>query len=341
VYYDERVIREAILRELTRGGQVFFVHNRVHNIENVRERLEEIVPEATFTVGHGQMDEKQLEQTMLGFIGRKADVLVCTSIIESGLDIPNVNTIFINDAHRFGLADMHQLRGRVGRYKHQAFAYFFLPQKRALSKAAKERLKAIQEFDQLGAGFRLAMRDLEIRGAGNLLGREQSGHIAAIGYDLYCRLLSEAIRKSHREVREELPEVEIDLEAEAYLSDNYVPDGRQRIGFYRKAGAARTPEELKEVEAEIKDRCGPPPPEARDFFRKHRLRISAQGLRVIYIGIREKWLALQFEELKRLRALSDRLGKRARLVGNDFLYVDLPRRRPASLLKFTLDMLAV
>ncbi len=340
-YYDERIIREGILRELMRDGQVFFVHNRVHNIESVKDRLEEIVPEATFTVGHGQMDEGQLEQTMAAFIDRKADVLVCTTIIESGLDIPNVNTIFINDAHNFGLADLHQLRGRVGRYKHQAFGYFFLPRNRAITKAAKRRLQAIQEFDELGAGFRLALRDLEIRGAGNLLGREQSGHIAAIGYDLYCRLLAEAIRKSRKEAREEVAEVEIDLEAEAYMPQEYVPAGRQRIGFYRKASAAHTLEELGEVKAELKDRCGPLPLEAQSFFTKHHLRIRAQEMRITYIGIREKWLALRFDGLRSLKPLSDKLGSKVRLVGEDFLYIDLPRRRPVSLLKFALKMLSV
>jgi transcription-repair coupling factor (superfamily II helicase) len=340
-YYDERIIREAILREITRGGQVFFVHNRVHNIENIRRRLEEILPEAVFMVAHGQMGERQLEETMLAFVNRKADVLVCTTIIESGLDIPNVNSIFINDAQNYGLADMHQLRGRVGRYKHQAFAYFFLPRKRAITKAAKRRLQAIQEFDELGAGFKLAMRDLEIRGAGNLLGREQSGHIAVVGYDLYCRLLSEAVKKSRMEVAQEPPEVEIDLEIEAYLPEDYLPDGRQRISFYRKISAARSDKELEEVKAELNDRCGPLPLEAGEFFAKHRLRIRLQGLRITYIGIREKWLALQFEELRKLKPLSAKLGAKARLVGEDFLYVDLPRRKPASILNYALKTLSI
>jgi transcription-repair coupling factor (superfamily II helicase) len=340
IYYDEKIVREAILRELTRGGQVFFVHNRVRNIESVKDRLEEILPEATFLIAHGQMEEGQLEQTMLGFIERQADVLVCTSIIESGLDIPNVNTIFINDAQNFGLADMHQLRGRVGRYKHQAFAYFFIPNNRAITKAARQRLQAIQEFDELGAGFRLAMRDLEIRGAGNLLGREQSGHIAAVGYDLYCRLLSEAVRKSQRHAKDERSEVEIDLEAETFLSGEYVPSGRQRIVFYRKAGAAGSVEELEDVRTEVEDRCGPMPREALDFFKKHLLRIRARELKIKYVGVREKWLVFQFEELSKLKPLSKRLGGRARIVGDDFLYIDLPGRRPKFMLDFALKALS-
>jgi len=326
MHHDEGLIREAIIRELLRGGQVFFVHNRVKSIEGIRQRLEEIVPEATFIIGHGQMGESILEAVMSAFIDRKADVLVCTSIIESGLDIPNVNTIFIDDAQNFGLADMHQLRGRVGRYKHQAFAYFFLPRNKSISKASKARLKAIQEFDELGAGFKLAIRDLEIRGAGNLLGREQSGHITVVGYDLYCRLLSEAIKKSHGKKEEEPPEVEIDLEIQAYLPHDYAPSGRLRIGFYRKAGSAMTSEELDEVGEELRDRCGALPLEAKRFLAKHRLRIDAQNLGISYIGLREKWLALRFEDIRKLKPLSEKLGDVARIVGKDFVYVDLPRR---------------
>ncbi len=337
--YDERVVREAIQRELTRGGQVFFVHNRVHNIDSVKERLQEIVPEVSFLVAHGQMGEGRLEETMLAFISRHADVLVCTSIIESGLDIPNVNTIFINDAQNFGLADLHQLRGRVGRYKHQAFAYLFVPRDRGISKTARARLAAIREFDELGAGFKLAMRDLEIRGAGNLLGREQSGHIAAVGYDMYCRLLSETVRKMRREEQEEPPEVEIDLEGQAYLPESYMPSGRDRIRFYRKIGAAGTSEELQALKEELTDRCGPQPDEAENFFTKHLLRIKAQELGIAYIGIREKWLTLQFEDITKLKPLSEKIGKRGRLVGEDFIYIDLPRRRLKSILDFALRTL--
>jgi transcription-repair coupling factor (superfamily II helicase) len=200
--------------------------------------------------------------------------------------MPNVNTIFIDDAHSFGLADLHHLRGRVGRYRNQAFACLFLPRGRAISRSARRRLDAIQEFDELGAGFKLAMRDLEIRGAGNLLGREQSGHIAAVGYDTYCRLLSDAIKNARNQPSPEPEEVEIDIEAEAYLPASYVPTARRRIELYRKAGAARDMRELEEIESDLKDRFGQPPREALDFLTKHRLRLRAGELGINYVGHR-------------------------------------------------------
>ncbi|MBM4082971.1 MAG: DEAD/DEAH box helicase, partial [Planctomycetes bacterium] len=186
--FDPNTIRQAILRELSREGQVFLVHNRVHDIQTVADMLREVVPEARVGVAHGQMPERLLEQRMLDFVEQKMDVLVSTTIIESGLDIPNANTIIINNADHFGLADMHQLRGRVGRYKNRAYAYLLVPRDRPVTPDAEKRLKAIEEYSDLGAGFKIAMRDLEIRGAGNILGPEQHGHIAAVGYDMYCRL---------------------------------------------------------------------------------------------------------------------------------------------------------
>ncbi len=192
--FDGELIRKAIVRELNRNGQIFFVHNRVHNIRLIADRLATIVPEASFGIAHGQMPEGQLEEAMVGFVTGKTDVLVCTTIVESGLDIPNANTIFIHQADKYGLADLHQLRGRVGRYKHRAYCYLLLEEGQSLSSTAARRLKAVEEFSELGAGFKIAMRDLEIRGAGNILGTEQSGHITSVGYELYCRLLDNAAR---------------------------------------------------------------------------------------------------------------------------------------------------
>ncbi len=189
------MIRHAALRELNRGGQMFFVHNRVHDIENLAIRLRQIVPDARIRVGHGQMPEGELEEVMLDFVDHKYDMLVATTIIESGLDIPNANTMFIDQADHYGLADLHQLRGRVGRYKHRAYCYLLLDPNKALSPNAAKRLHAIEEFSDMGAGFAIAMRDLEIRGAGNILGTEQSGHISAVGYELYCELLEQAVRQ--------------------------------------------------------------------------------------------------------------------------------------------------
>ena len=182
--FDDAMIRHAVLRELNREGQVFFVHNRIQDIHKTAHELERIVPEARIGIGHGQMKETELEEVMLGFVRHEFDILLATTIVESGLDIPNANTIFIDDADRYGLADLHQLRGRVGRYKHRAYCYLLVDQKRHLSPESARRLRAIEEFSQMGAGFALAMRDLELRGAGNLLGTQQSGHIAAVGYEL-------------------------------------------------------------------------------------------------------------------------------------------------------------
>ena len=211
------LIRHAILRELNRDGQVFFVHNRVYDIEIVANRLRQIVPEARLAVGHGQMAEHELEQVMLDFIDRRYDMLLATTIVESGLDIPNANTIFINEADRYGLADLHQLRGRVGRYKHRAYCYLLVDPNKHVTPNAARRLKAIEEFSDLGAGFAMAMRDLEIRGAGNILGTEQSGHIALVGYELYCQLLEDAVRRLKRLPPRTTIEVDIDLPGEAYI----------------------------------------------------------------------------------------------------------------------------
>src|SRR5208283_1222006 len=193
VQYDERVIRDAIQREINRGGQVFFLHNRVMSIQTMAQRLQALLPQARIVVGHGQMDSDELEEVMTRFINGGADVLLSTTIIESGLDIPNANTIIIDRADRFGLSDLYQLRGRVGRYKHQAYAYLLLPRHVRLLADVRKRMSALKQFSTLGSGFKIAMRDLEIRGAGNLLGAEQSGHITAVGFELYCQLLKQSV----------------------------------------------------------------------------------------------------------------------------------------------------
>jgi len=193
VEFDEDLVRTAIEREMSRKGQVFFLHNRVEDIEKIAKIIQRLAPQARIAVGHGQMPARQLEHVMLQFLKGEIDVLVCTTIIESGIDIPNANTLMVNHAHHFGLADLHQLRGRVGRFTSQAYAYFFIPSELALSKISKARLSALEKHSELGAGFQIAFEDLQIRGAGNLLGEEQSGYITAIGFDLYCRLLKESI----------------------------------------------------------------------------------------------------------------------------------------------------
>jgi transcription-repair coupling factor (superfamily II helicase) len=332
--YDERQIREAVLAELTRGGQIYFVHNRVYSIDQVARRLALIVPEARIGVGHGQMDEGELEDTMLKFLAKETDVLVCTTIIESGLDIPNVNTILINQADMFGLADLHQLRGRVGRYKRQAFCYLLLPREREIVPQAKKRLKAIEEFSELGAGFKIAMRDLEIRGVGNLLGREQHGHIAAIGYDLYCRLLEKAVRKTKKQPVVEPLETHVDLGLETWIPEEYIPDVRTRVEVYRRLTGCRSEESLEAAEREVSDRFGKIPPPVEGFLRTMRVKIRAAQWDLASVSPGKDGVIVKYRDRKKAEELRKRDPNSVRimdeetilLVGRDV--VDLLRQRP-------------
>ena len=278
--FDETLIRHSVLRELNRGGQIFFVHNRVNDIELLANKLQRIVPEATLGIGHGQMPEAALEKVMIDFVARRFDILLATTIVESGLDIPNANTMFIDEADRYGLADLHQLRGRVGRYKHRAYCYLLLDPAKYVSGTAVKRLRAIEEFSEMGAGFAIAMRDLEIRGAGNILGTQQSGHIAVVGYELYCALLERAVRGLKKLAPRETLDVHIDLPGEAYIPRTFVPDMRLKIDLYRRLARVATDDELADLEAEIVDRFGPPPPPVGRLARLAELRIAAAGWRI-------------------------------------------------------------
>ena len=274
------LVRDAILRELDRGGQVFYVHNRVETIEAQAEQLRKLLPDARLVVGHGQMAEGHLESVMLKFSAGEADVLVCTTIIESGLDIPNANTIVIDRADTLGLAQLYQLRGRVGRSSRRAYAYLLYRRRERMSEEARKRLQAIFNASELGAGFQIALSDLEIRGAGNILGGEQSGHMAAVGFDLYSRLLAEAVeeRKAERENRAPVlvaPQAVIDLPLEAHLPDDYVPEEAQKLELYRRLARARTPGDVAAFRQEVIDRFGPLPL-ARAPPRRGR-RASARG----------------------------------------------------------------
>ncbi len=292
--YDEGIIREAILRELARGGQVFFVHNRVETIQIRARRLRELVPEATFTVAHGQMHERDLERVMADFFAKKTAVLVCSAIIESGLDIPNANTIIIDRADHFGLAQLYQLRGRVGRSHERAYAYLMIPGEQLISREAQLRLRALQELDDLGGGFKLATHDLEIRGAGNLLGRQQSGHIAAVGFELYERMMEEAVRELRgEEVRAEV-EPEIQLGIPAFISGTYIPDENQRLVFYRRLAAIKGRTDLEEIATELRDRYGPIPPLVDSFLRIMELRRHLKDYMVVRAALRDGSITLQF-----------------------------------------------
>lgn len=295
--YSEKVIREAIVRELDRGGQIYFVHNYVETIAGVAARIKRLVPEARVAVGHGQMDEKELEKTMLDFMEKKYDVLVCTSIIESGLDITNVNTILIDRADRFGLSQLYQIRGRVGRSAVRAYAYLFYHPARSMSDQAVERLKAIQEFTALGSGYKLAMRDLEIRGAGNLLGAEQSGHIYEVGFDLYCELLEEAVKEVRGETVAAPREVELDLKVEASIPAHYVPDERQRIALYRRMNLITNSEGIASIKKEMADRFGQLPPQVETLARL--LELKAAAIKAQVKSIKEEKGKIRIEYLSK------------------------------------------
>lgn len=292
---SDEVIRKAIRREVERGGQVFFVHNRVRSIEEVSAKLRALLPELRFDVAHGQMGEKELERVMQDFLERRSDVLVSTMIIESGLDLPNVNTILINRADTFGLAQLYQLRGRVGRSNHRAYAYLLIPAGAKLTDIARKRLRAIEEFSDLGAGFRLAMRDMEIRGAGNFLGPEQSGHMNAVGYDLYCQMLREEIAKMRgEEAPEERVPVNLDVPLDAYLPEEYIDDPDQRILFYKRLADLAERSALESLREELRDRYGRLPHAAGSLLSLKELRLLAEERGVEEIRIRGGEASIRF-----------------------------------------------
>jgi transcription-repair coupling factor (superfamily II helicase) len=306
--YDERVIREAIEREMARNGQIYFLHNRIHSIQEVAQKLKLLVPKARIVVGHGQMDPDELEDVMARFVAGKADVLLSTTIIESGLDIPNANTIIIDRADRFGLADLYQLRGRVGRAQHKAYAYLFLPRHLMTVGDAKKRVSAIKQYSQLGAGFKIAMRDLEIRGAGNLLGTAQSGHITAVGFDLYCQLLKIAVARMKGEKPGRLVETKLQLDfivwqegdvddeagkSGAFLPRAYLPESRWRMDGYRRIAEANTPEDLEKLRLEWRDRHGPWPLPVERLLLATEIKIAASAARIRVVETQDDKLMLQ------------------------------------------------
>jgi transcription-repair coupling factor (superfamily II helicase) len=321
VRFDEKLVRTAILRELNRDGQVFFVHNRVHNIRKIAGIVSDVVPEARVTIGHGQMSERELAEHMDRFVRRRADVLVCTTIIESGLDIPNANTIFVNNADHFGLADLHQLRGRVGRYKHRAYAYLMIDPRRRVREKAGKRLKAIQDYAELGAGFRIALRDLEIRGAGNILGRQQSGHIAAVGYELYCRLLERAIKTLRSEPIEERPEATIHIGLIAFLPEDYVPSEKDRIDLYRRLERSTDRNDLEALRLELTDRFGKPPEHAEGLFVLHRLRQRLQRWEILALTRLKDRLLFTFRDAEKLATVLSAVQHRVRLIDDETAHV--------------------
>ena len=344
--YDERVAIEAIRRELLREGQVFWVHNRVQSIDTAARRLRELVPEARIAIAHGQMDEGSLEQVVQDFWDGEYDVLVCTTIIESGIDMPTVNTLVVERSDLLGLGQMHQLRGRVGRSGQRAYAYLFHPRDKVLTEEAYERLRTIGESTDLGSGFKIAMRDLEIRGAGNLLGESQSGHIAAVGYDLYCQMVTEAVGEMKGEPPPEAPsEIKLDVPTDSFLPSEYVAKEELRLEAYRRLAAVTTAAEVDDIRTEWEDRYGPLPAPAEALLDVGYLRAECQrlGISDIQIGRGEAKLApleLKLSETMRLRRLSKGAKYKEDLAQ---LVVPLPRKVEPSryLVRFLSDLVPV
>jgi transcription-repair coupling factor (superfamily II helicase) len=317
---EDKVIRDAILRELDRGGQVYYVHNRIDTIYGQADRLQKLVPQARIRIGHGQMKEDDLEEVMLDFYDHEYDILCSTTIIESGLDVPNVNTIIINDADHLGLAQLHQLRGRVGRSSRQAYCYLLYKPFKELTEVAEKRLQAVREFTELGAGFQIAMRDMEIRGAGNLLGGEQHGQIVAVGFDLYIQMIEEAVKELQGQVVEEVLLPGVSLPIPAFIPEGYIPTEGLRIAMYKKIAACREMEQVKRVQEELEDRFGDPPPSVWNLLSLMRLRIQCLAAGVARVEHDKNgvtlWMArrvdndevkLLFRQFRRAKFLPDRV----------------------------------
>jgi transcription-repair coupling factor (superfamily II helicase) len=327
---------------------VYFVHNRVQGIEQVRRRLAQVVPEAKIAIGHGQMQEDKLEQVMVDFVAGRVDVLLCTSIIESGLDIPNANTLIVNRADMFGLAQLYQLRGRVGRGAARAYAYLLYEKESRLADDARKRLETIREATELGMGYSIAMRDLEIRGAGELLGHKQSGHIAAVGFDLYTRLLARAVEEM-RAVREgkappplPISSVTIDLPLAAYLPTDYVADDTLRLQLYRRLGGLASNDAIAEIEQELQDRFGPLPEPTQNLMFQLRIKVLAQKAGASSVNLEAGQLVIKSDRLEDTDriGLQQRLGEMARVARRMVIILQYSQRDWQKLLVTVLEKMA-
>jgi transcription-repair coupling factor (superfamily II helicase) len=342
--FSDETIRAAVEREIRRGGQVFFVHNRVQTLPGMERRLRELLPDVRIRAAHGQMEEGELALAMDDFAARRADLLLCTAIIEAGLDIANANTILVDDAHRFGLAQLYQLRGRVGRDRHRAYAYFLVPGEVLMTREASQRLAVITDLTALGSGFRIASHDLEIRGGGNLLGKDQSGHIHQVGYELYTQLLSEAVAEISGTAEAEREEPELDLRIPAFLPDDYIAEARTRLDFYRKFASARSVDAADELELALLDRFGrlPAPAEALCDMTRMRVRMREAGIREIKRGNGSLYLGLSARsEIDRrlLVRLVTREGGAFSFVRGEMLAMRLPGESPPQVLASAKNLL--
>lgn len=313
--FNPQMVQEAIRREMARQGQVYFVHNRVMDIDQVAYQLQQLVPEARIGIAHGQLREEVLEQVMLDFVEGQYDVLVCSSIVENGLDIPNVNTLIVNEADNLGLAQLYQLRGRVGRSNRMAYAYFTYRRDKVISPLAEKRLSAIREFTTLGSGVKIALRDLELRGAGNLLGAEQHGHMLAVGFDMYCQLLQEAIQELKGQPPPKEETVPIDINVNAYISDAYIPSPGLKMEVYQRLAPAKSLEEVVDLEVELIDRFGPPPAEVKNLLSVGRIKALAREVEVAAVRHKSGEVKMDFHSGASLR------GEKLMLLARDF-----PRR---------------
>ena len=299
---DSELIRKAIMAEIARGGQVYYIHNRVQSIYGVADELRKIVPEARIRIGHGQQDEHELEATMLAFFNHEIDVLVCTTIVESGMDVPRANTMFIDQAHMFGLSQLYQLRGRVGRSKARAYCYLLLPKEKKIEKDAQERLKIIQENSALGSGIKIAQYDLELRGAGNILGDDQSGHVNSVGYELYMDLLNEALAEAKGETPPDLElDPEINLRIPALIPDQYISDLRIRLSYYKALTEIRSQEDLDQIELELRDQFGEPPEPVVNLMGLMLIRRQCKDLGVRDVSAGPKSISLIFTPQTRMK----------------------------------------
>jgi transcription-repair coupling factor (superfamily II helicase) len=325
------VIREAVLRELKRGGQCYFLHNEVETIQNRLERLQELLPEARIAVAHGQMPERELERVMRDFVAQRFNILLCSTIIETGIDVPTANTILMSRADKFGLAQLHQLRGRVGRSHHQAYAYLLVPDVQSLTKQANQRLEAIQQMEELGSGFYLAMHDLEIRGAGEVLGESQSGNMLEVGFQLYNEMLSEAVRALKNGEEPDLLSpvnvtTEINLHAPALLPNDYCGDVHLRLSFYKKLATAKTQDQVDALLEELVDRFGKLPSQAQTLIDTHRLRVLARPFGVAKVDAAPGVILITFKphapiDGMRIIQLVQK-NKHIKLAGNDKLRIE-------------------
>jgi transcription-repair coupling factor (superfamily II helicase) len=342
------VIREAVLRELKRGGQCYFLHNEVDTIENRRARLEELLPEARIAIAHGQMPERELERVMRDFVAQRFNVLLCSTIIETGIDVPTANTIIMSRADKFGLAQLHQLRGRVGRSHHQAYAYLMVPDLESLTKQAAQRLDAIQQMEELGSGFYLAMHDLEIRGAGEVLGESQSGNMLEVGFQLYNEMLSEAVRALKNGEEPDLlsplsATTEVNLHAPALLPYDYCGDVHLRLSFYKKLAVAKTSDQIDGLLEELVDRFGKLPPQAQTLIDVHRLRVRARDYGVTKVDATPHVTIISFKpnppfDAMRIIELVQK-NKHIKLAGNDRLRIERELTEPTARAKLVQDIL--